>query len=76
MLSERKGVSWEADTPPFFRYGTYAKREEYTKRALNLKTQTEVLARRTRTACRSFALEDVEDAEALLLAKFLSLIHI
>lgn len=67
MLRERKGVEWE-DTPAFFRYGTYVKKEEYWKQAVNPRTQQEVRARRTRVAPRSFALDEAE-ARAFLLAK-------
>ena len=66
MLRERKGVRWE-DTPPFFRFGTFIKKEAYEKPAFNPKTQQSVVARRTRVQPRSFALRD-DEAEAFLLA--------
>ena len=68
MLEERKGVRWE-ETPPFFRFGTYVKKEEYWKPAFNRKLQQQVLARRTRAAPRSFALEEAA-ADEWLLARF------
>ena len=68
MLEERKGIRWE-ETPPFFRFGTYVKKEEYLKAAVNPKTQEQVLARRTRCAARSFALEE-EAAKSFLLARY------
>jgi tRNA(His) guanylyltransferase len=40
-LLEAKGVRWE-DTPPFFRHGTYVKREAFFKRAFNPKTKQPV----------------------------------
>ena len=68
MLRERKGVRWE-ETPPFLRYGTFVKKEEYDKPAFNPKTQQAVLARRTRVVPRSFAYRDAE-ANHFLLAKW------
>ena len=38
MLLEDKGVDWLAQ-PAFFRYGSYVKKEEFTKQAFNPKTQ-------------------------------------
>ena len=37
---EAIGVNW-AETPPFFRYGTFIKKEEYTKAAYDPRTQQE-----------------------------------
>ena len=51
-LAKAEGVHWE-ETPPFFRYGTYVKKEEYTKPAVNPKTQERVLARRPRGTRRA-----------------------
>jgi tRNA(His) guanylyltransferase len=65
MLSERKGVRWD-ETPPFFRYGTYVKKEVFWKDAFNPKTQQPVRARRTRAAARSFELTDDLAAAFLL----------
>lgn len=67
MLRERKGVRWE-ETPPFFRFGTFIKKEAYEKPAFNPRTQQNVIARRTRLQARSFAYRDAE-AEGFLLAK-------
>ena len=67
MLRERKGVRWE-ETPPFFRYGTFVKKEAYEKPAFNPKTKQAVVARRTRLDSRSFAYRD-DEAESFLLAK-------
>ena len=47
MLREEKGVDWAAQ-PAFFRYGSYVKKEEFTKQAFNPKTQQQ--ARRARAA--------------------------
>ena len=41
MLREEKGVDWD-DCPPFFKWGTYIKKEEFEKPAFNPKTQQEV----------------------------------
>ncbi len=38
MLLEDKGVDW-LEQPAFFRYGSYVKKEEFTKQAFNPKTQ-------------------------------------
>ena len=38
MLLEEKGVDW-LEQPAFFRYGSYVKKEEFTKQAFNPKTQ-------------------------------------
>ena len=65
MLEERKGVRWE-DTPPFFRFGTFVKKEENWKAAFNPKTQQQVSARRTRSAARSFELDEAAAPEWLL----------
>ena len=65
MLRERKGVRWE-ETPAFFRYGTYVKKEVFFKPAFNPKLQQSVVARRTRSAARSFALDEAEAASFLL----------
>jgi tRNA(His) guanylyltransferase len=65
MLAEQRGVDWE-QTPPFFRYGTYVKKEEYSKPALNPKTGEAVVARRTRASARSFELDDASAAGFLL----------
>ena len=47
LLREEKGVEWSAQ-PAFFRYGSYVKKEEFTKQAFNPKTQQQ--ARRARAA--------------------------
>ena len=41
MLLEDKGVDW-LEQPAFFRYGSYVKKEEFTKQAFNPKTQQQV----------------------------------
>mmetsp|Transcript_48739 Transcript_48739/g.127368 ORF Transcript_48739/g.127368 Transcript_48739/m.127368 type:complete len:307 (+) Transcript_48739:70-990(+) len=66
-MLERKGVRWD-ETPPFFRYGTYVKKSEYTKTAFNPVQQQSVVARRTRSEARSFALTR-EVAASFALAK-------
>ena len=49
------------------RYGSYIKKEEYTKQAFNPKTQQPVLARRTRAVERAFELPgDLESCDFLL----------
>ena len=68
MLEERKGIRWE-ETPPFFRYGTFVKKEEYDKPGYNPRSQEQVVARRTRCAARSFAFEEAA-ASAYLLERF------
>ena len=68
VAQAEKGVAWE-DEPPFFRFGTYVKKEEYTKAAYNPRTQEAVSARRTRSSARSFALDE-EAAADWLLARF------
>ena len=47
LLREEKGVEWSAQ-PAFFRYGSYVKKEEFTKQAFNPTTQQQ--ARRARAA--------------------------
>ena len=49
MLREEKGVDWDA-SPPFFKWGTYLKKEQYEITGFNPKTQQEV--RRLRPAWR------------------------
>ena len=65
MLQERKGVRWE-ETPPFFRHGTYVKKEEFRKEGFNPITKQAVVATRTRPAARSFALREDEAPGFLL----------
>ena len=65
MSRDRKGVHW-SETPPFFRFGTFVKKEAYTKAAFDRRLQKEVQARRTRVAARSFALDEAEAAQFLL----------
>lgn len=67
MLKEQKGVNWE-DTPAFFRYGSFVKKEEYFKKAFNRKLQEEVTVRRTRATSRSFAFDEKEAKQFLLAA--------
>lgn len=67
MLSA-KGVEW-SETPSFFRYGTYVKKEEWSKPAFNPKTQQPVVARRTRAAARSFELPPADEPAAFLLTR-------
>eukprot|EP00966_Prymnesium_polylepis_P190988 4426175-Prymnesium_polylepis.1 len=43
LLLDEKGVDWN-DCPPFFKWGTYIKKEEFDKPAFNPKTQQEVRA--------------------------------
>jgi tRNA(His) guanylyltransferase len=65
MLSERKGIRWDA-TPPFFRFGTFVKKEQFWKDAINPRTQQPVRARRTRCAVRSFAFDEATAANWLV----------
>ena len=69
LLREEKGVEWSAQ-PAFFRYGSYVKKEEFTKQAFNPKTQQQVLARRTRAVERAFELPDDAEACGFLLSRF------
>lgn len=69
MLLEEKGVDW-LEQPAFFRYGSYVKKEEFTKQAFNPKTQQQVLARRTRAVERAFELSDDVEACDFLLSRF------
>ena len=69
LLLEERGIDWARDTPPFFRHGTYIKKEQYEKPAVNARTGEPVLALRTRTSMRSFELQP-ETAADWLLAKF------
>ena len=41
MLREEKGIDWD-DCPPFFKWGTYLKKETYEITGFNPKTQQEV----------------------------------
>ena len=68
MLRTEKGVEWDLE-PDFFRFGVYIKKEQYEKAAVNLKTQKEVIAIRTRTVPRSFEFNP-ENAADFLLARF------
>ena len=47
LLADEKGVRWE-ETPPFFRYGTFVKKEQYDKEGFDPKAQKAVVATRTR----------------------------
>ena len=63
-LRDEKGVEWD-EQPPWFRFGTYVKKERYEKRAYNPVTSEQVMAERTRYTRCSFALEP-DDAAFLL----------
>ena len=67
LLADEKGVRWE-ETPPFFRYGTFVKKEQYDKEGFDPKAQKAVVATRTRAVARSFEF-DADDA-GFLLARF------
>ena len=67
LLADEKGVRWD-ETPPFFRYGTFVKKEQYDKEGFDPKAQKAVVATRTRAVARSFEF-DADDA-AFLLARF------
>ena len=68
MLLEEKEVDWH-EQPLFFRYGSYVKKEEYSKPAVNPITQQQVFARRTRSVERAFELP-AEEACGFLLSRF------
>ncbi|KAL1503703.1 hypothetical protein AB1Y20_012176 [Prymnesium parvum] len=67
MLCDEAGVDWN-DCPAFFKWGTYIKKEEFNKPAINQKTQQQVVARRTRVSARSF--EFKKESACFLLEKF------
>lgn len=69
MLQEEKQVDWGAQ-PAFFRFGSYVKKEEYTKPAVNPITQQQVFARRTRSVERAFELPNDAQACSFLLSRF------
>ena len=64
-MLDRKGVRWE-DTLPFFRFGTYVKKEGFLKTGFNPKTKVEVVAHRLRPSARSFEFVEPEAASFLL----------
>jgi len=68
LLKEEKGVDW-AREPAFFRFGTYVKKEQFTKEAFNPITRAKVTAVRTRCAARSFEFQPSE-ALGFLLTRF------
>eukprot|EP01119_Soliformovum_irregulare_P019818 TRINITY_DN6351_c0_g1_i1.p1 TRINITY_DN6351_c0_g1~~TRINITY_DN6351_c0_g1_i1.p1 ORF type:complete len:333 (-),score=101.32 TRINITY_DN6351_c0_g1_i1:15-1013(-) len=59
-LMKEKQVDWET-YPEGFKYGSFAKREEYLKDAVNPKTNEHIIVRRTRVVTKNIRLDNFSE---------------
>ena len=69
-LRTEKGVEWDA-YPGGFKFGTFVKKEQFSKEAVDVKTDSVVTVMRTKVEARSFALAGFQGSHVpLLFAKY------
>ncbi|KAJ4461288.1 putative tRNAHis guanylyltransferase [Paratrimastix pyriformis] len=69
-LLEERGVSWERDLPPYWKYGLLFKRMQYLLPSRNPTTGQSTLALRTRVQARSARVSFADGLADLVVAKY------
>jgi len=59
-LKNEKSIEWD-DQPEGFKYGSFTKREEYLKDAVNPKTGEQIIVRRTRVVTKNLRMDNFSD---------------